>query len=181
MIESCIATYYMCEPLNCVYALFSTKIVHWLHLWSVQLVLWIMELTKVKKVCLFVPLEVNSAFALHYTKYKVYKYTFTSHSTYWMSRHISLNHHLTPSHSNYIHIMNDNIRRLDVYLHTQLSSFVMHNLHVRIKPNHYSDCTVFVNALRVHTNSSKLFCWADITTKHKGWASTWCCTHGSQH
>ena len=54
-----------------------------------------------KQSLFIVPLNVNRAFALHYTKYTVYKYTSTNQNIYWMSRRVSSNHQLASPHGNY--------------------------------------------------------------------------------
>ena len=84
--------------------------------WLNQLVLWITESTKINKF-VYCPIQVNRAFSLQHMKYLVYKYCI--HLLFLTDESIYENHHLTPPHRNYIHRMNDNIRRLDVYIHTQ--------------------------------------------------------------
>ena len=112
---------------SCVYVNCSTVFVpysQWPALYfSNQLVLWIMESTKVNKLCYCSIRSQQSIPSIHYIKYTwcTSIYTCNSHSTYWKSLHVSLNHHLTPPHSHYIHSMNGNIWTLNVHKHT--SSF----------------------------------------------------------
>ena len=95
---------------------------HCLRMCSEQSVLYMdYGINQDKQNLFIVPLKVNEAFALHYTKYtcSVQVYIYTNHSTHWINRHVSLNHQLTTPHRDYIHSKNDNVRGLDVYLQTQ--------------------------------------------------------------
>ena len=87
--------------------------------WSDQLVLWIMESTKVNKPC---NCSIRSQQSIPFTLHKVHgvQVHLIMESTYWRSLHVSLNHHLTPLHSYYIHSMNDNVHGgwMCIYTHS---------------------------------------------------------------
>ena len=62
---------------------------------------------------------------------------------------ISVNHHLTPPHRDYIHSMNDNVRRMDVFIHTQLLPIFNsypHHLPIKLaqRSSFHSDCLIIV-------------------------------------
>ena len=90
------------------------------------------ESTNLSEICYFSILSKHSISKL-YMKYILYMYTSSSHSIYRVSLPVILNIHLTTLCREYIPSTNDNVRRLDVYIHS-LFSFVMHILHVSIKP-----------------------------------------------
>ena len=98
--------------------------------------LWITESIKINKF-VYCPIKVNLCTSVHLF---VLAIALTNES-------ISVNHHLIPPHRDYIHSMNDNVRRLDVYIHTQPPSICHAHLHVPIKlvlkTSFHSDCPIF--------------------------------------